>query len=220
MYSYLTGQAWIRAAVMVCAICCLLALILLIVSENPEKPPMIDVSPAASSMVDTLDQSPDIRVEISGAVASPTVVRLPEGSRLIDAIEAVGGWGERVDPLRVEICLNLAAPLQDGSAVRIPSLDDRFLVGIKGIECGPIYAPPSEIAVSTATEADSSTIAPIDLNQATAEQLDSLPGIGPATAAKIIATRREAPILIADDLVTRGVISARVLEQIRPLVTP
>lgn len=220
MQSYLAGQAWIRTAAIVCALGFLVALIVLIVSENPQNPPIIDVSPAASSMVDSSEQSPAIRVEISGAVASPTVVRLPEGSRLIDAIEAVGGWGERVDPLRVEVCLNLAAPLQDGSAVRIPSLDDRFLIGIKGIECGPIYAPPSEIAVAIATTAGTSTSAPIDLNKATAEQLDSLPGIGPATAAKIIATRRDAPILVADDLVTRGVISSRVLEQIRPLVTP
>ena len=60
----------------------------------------------------------------------------------------------------------------------------------------------------------------IDLNSATAEQLDALPGIGPATAAKIIAARKKAPILVADDLLNRGVISARVLEQISPLVTP
>ena len=108
---------------------------------------------------------------------------------------------------------------QDGSAVRIPSLDDRFLIGVKGIECGPIYAPASEVAATTSGTAESSS-APIDLNTATAAQLDALPGIGPTTAAKIIASRKQAPILLVDDLLNRGVISARVLEQIRPLVAP
>jgi competence protein ComEA len=161
-----------------------------------------------------------IRVEISGAVASPSVVQLPEGSRVIDAIEAAGGWGERVDPLRVEVCINLAAPLQDGGAIRIPTLDDRFLLGTTGISCGSLYAPPTEIAATSGVQGSSPTSAPINLNTATAEQLDALPGIGPVTAAKIIAARKEGPFLVADDLVARGVISSRVLEQIRPLVSP
>ena len=163
-----------------------------------------------------------LRVEVSGAVPIPGVYALPPGSRLIDAITAAGGWGERIDPLRIEICLNLAAPLTDGSAIRIPSRDDRFLLGVQGILCGTLYAAPGEIAAvdvpgSTATTA---TGGKIDLNTATAEQLDTLPGIGPVTAAKIIAARKEAPFLIVDDLRTRGIISDRVLQQIRPLVTP
>lgn len=166
--------------------------------------------------------SSELRVEVSGAVRTPGVYALPAGSRLIDAITAAGGWGERIDPLRIEICLNLAAPLTDGSAIRIPSRDDRFLLGVQGILCGTLYAAPGDIAAvdvpgSTATTA---TGGKIDLNTATAEQLDTLPGVGPATAAKIIAARKEAPFLIVDDLRTRGIISDRVLQQIRPLVTP
>ena len=149
---------------------------------------------------------------MSGAVRIPGVYALPPGSRLIDAITAAGGWGERIDPLRIEICLNLAAPLTDGSAIRIPSRDDRFLLGVQGILCGTLYAAPGDIAAvdvpgSTATTA---TGGKVDLNTATAEQLDTLPGIGPVTAAKIIAARKEAPFLISD----------RVLQKIRPLVTP
>jgi len=167
-------------------------------------------------------QGSELRVEVSGAVRIPGVYALPPGSRLIDAITAAGGWGERIDPLRIEICLNLAAPLTDGSAIRIPSRDDRFLLGVQGILCGTLYAAPGEIA---ATDVPGSTAAiatggKVDLNTATAEQLDTLPGIGPVTAAKIIAARKEAPFLIVDDLRTRGIISDRVLQQIRPLVTP
>jgi competence protein ComEA len=147
---------------------------------------------------------------------------LPAGSRLIDAITAAGGWGERIDPLRIEICLNLAAPLTDGSAIRIPSRDDRFLLGVQGILCGTLYAAPGDIAATdvAGSVATTATGGKIDLNTATAEQLDTLPGIGPVTAAKIIAARKEAPFLIVDDLRTRGIISDRVLQQIRPLVTP
>ena len=163
-----------------------------------------------------------LRVEVSGAVRIPGVYALPPGSRLIDAITAAGGWGERIDPLRIEICLNLAAPLTDGSAIRIPSRDDRFLLGVQGILCGTLYAAPGDIAAAdvAGSVATTATGGKIDLNTATAEQLDTLPGIGPVTAAKIIAARKETPFLIVDDLRTRGIISDRVLQQIRPLVTP
>lgn len=167
-------------------------------------------------------QGTELRVEVSGAVAIPGVYALPAGSRLIDAITAAGGWGERIDPLRIEICLNLAAPLTDGSAIRIPSRDDRFLLGVQGILCGTLYASPGEITATDVpgSAATTATGGKIDLNTATAEQLDTLPGIGPVTAEKIIAARKEAPFLIVDDLRTRGIISDRVLQQIRPLVTP
>ena len=163
-----------------------------------------------------------IRVEISGGVTQPGVISLPENSRLIDGISAAGGWGERVDPLRVELCLNLAAPLEDGSAIRIPTRDDRLLLGLTGVECGPLFSTPSEIAAAaTGGSAETgATGGKIDLNKATAEELDTLPGIGPATAAKIIASRAESPFIIVDDLRARGLISERVLGEIRALVTP
>jgi competence protein ComEA len=180
----------------------------------------------ASTSASTSEPAPiradQIRVEISGAVATPGVYALPSGSRLIDAITAAGGWGERIDPVRIEICLNLAAPLTDGSAIRIPTRDDRFLLGVQGVSCGTLYAAPADIAATDTANspASAATGGKIDLNKATAEQLDTLPGIGPVTAAKIIAARAEAPFLIVDELKTRGIISDRILQQIRPLVTP
>lgn len=187
--------------------------------------PEYSVEPATtvppSATLDAITGSA-LRVEVSGAVAVPGVYALPPGSRLIDAVTAAGGWGERIDPLRIEICLNLAAPLTDGSAIRIPSRDDRFLLGVQGILCGTLYAGPGEIAATdvAGSAATTATGGKIDLNTATAEQLDTLPGIGPVTAAKIIAARKVAPFLIVDDLRSRGIISDRVLQQIRPLVTP
>ena len=164
-----------------------------------------------------------ILVEISGGVAQPGVISLPEGSRLIDAVSAAGGWGERVDPLRVELCLNLAAPLEDGGAIRIPTRDDRLLLGLTGVECGPLYSSASEIASSGGTNSangSSATGGKIDLNRASPEELDTLPGIGPATAAKIIAARTEKPFVIVDDLRDLRIISESVLQGIRALVIP
>ena len=166
--------------------------------------------PAPSLDTTTVATEATIRVEISGGVAQPGVISLPDGSRLIDAVSAAGGWGERVDPLRVELCLNLAAPLEDGSAVRIPTRDDRLLLGLTGVECGPLYSSASEIASSdgvNGASGSSATGGKIDLNRASAEELDTLPGIGPATAAKIIAARTEKPFVIVDDLRDLKIIS-------------
>ena len=177
--------------------------------------PSLDATPVAAEA--------KIRVEISGGVAQPGVISLPEGSRLIDAVGAAGGWGERVDPLRVELCLNLAAPLEDGSAIRIPTRDDRLLLGLTGVECGPLYSSAAEIASSDETNSASGSTATggkIDLNRASAEELDTLPGIGPATAAKIIAARKEKPFVIVDDLRDLKIISESVLQGIRALVIP
>ena len=195
----------------------------LILSFSAEPEHTVEPAPTESLKIpQDLITGTEIRVEVSGAVRIPGVYALPAGSRLIDAITAAGGWGERIDPLRIEICLNLAAPLTDGSAIRIPSRDDRFLLGVQGILCGTLYAAPGDIAAAdvAGSVATTATGGKVDLNTATAEQLDTLPGIGPVTAAKIIAARKEAPFLIVDDLRTRGIISDRVLQQIRPLVTP
>lgn len=185
-------------------------------AEISEAPMVLPEPPRASDQI-------RIRIEISGGVAQPGVISLPEGSRLIDAVSAAGGWGERVDPLRVELCLNLAAPLEDGGAIRIPTRDDRLLLGLTGVECGPLYSPASEIASSggtNSTNGSSATGGKIDLNRATAEELDTLPGIGPATAAKIIAARTEKPFVIVDDLRDLRIISENVLQGIRALVIP
>lgn len=185
----------------------------------------VEILEAPTSSLDSTSIATEatIRVEISGGVAEPGVISLPEGSRLIDAVGAAGGWGERVDPLRVELCLNLAAPLEDGSAIRIPTRDDRLLLGLTGVECGPLYSSASEIASSdgvNGASGSSATGGKIDLNRASAEELDTLPGIGPATAAKIIAARTEKPFVIVDDLRDLKIISESVLQGIRALVIP
>ena len=89
-------------------IACASAVAFVALSPGESATPIVAIESSASETNQALPTTDGIRVEISGAVASPTVVQLPEGARLIDAIEAVGGWGERVDPVRVEAGLAFA----------------------------------------------------------------------------------------------------------------
>lgn len=146
-----------------------------------------------------------IVVQVAGAVARPGVYSLPAGSRVADAIQAAGGYSTEVDPRAAETKLNLAAKLQDAQLIAVPRRGET--------------ASGSSGAGGASGAGISTTPGLINLNTATAEQLDTLPGVGPATAQKIIASRQEQPFAKVDDLVTRKIVTASTLSKLRSLVT-
>ena len=149
----------------------------------------------------------EIVVEIVGAVVRPGVYRVGSGARVGDLIEQAGGYGPRVDVDRVGRSLNLAAPLRDGDQVRVPSRDDPALVD-----------GPAGTGGLGGSGGSGGTGATVDLNAATSAELEALPGIGPVTAAKIIAAREEQPFTSVDELRGRKLLGEKTCEQVRDLV--
>jgi competence protein ComEA len=152
-------------------------------------------------------------VEVAGAVQRPGVYELPDGARIGDAIEAAGGFGASVDVTAADRALNLAAPVRDGDEIRVPARSE-----MAASEAGAGAGGAAGVAGGGAAGGSGSG-GLVDLNRASAEELDTLPGVGPATAAKIIAAREEQPFTSVDDLLARKVVGPAALEKLRALVT-
>ncbi|MCU0499569.1 MAG: ComEA family DNA-binding protein [Anaerolineae bacterium] len=155
-------------------------------------PVQITIRPPDPTETPSPTQTPaPIEVYVTGAVSAPqTVVSLPVGSRVGDAISGAGGASANADLQRV----NLAAILTDGDQVHVPSIG----------ETDPIALP-----TDTRSEI-------ININQATQAELETLPGIGPSLAARIIAYRTEnGRITDLDDLDNVSGIGPALLEDLR-----
>jgi competence protein ComEA len=160
---------------------------------------ILDASAAA-------DPVAEVVVDVAGAVVSPGVYRLPAGSRVGDAVAAAGGFGPRVDAARAARELNLAALLDDGSRVLVPSRDDEATTGEPAGSDGPAGAGGAGDGL-------------VDLNRATQAELEALPGIGPVTASKIVESRTGLPFAAIEDLRTRKLLGQKAFEALRDLVT-
>lgn len=144
----------------------------------------------------------------AGAVVRPGVYRLVSTARVVDLLEAAGGPAAGADLGRI----NLAAPLADGARVHFPQTGED-----PPAEMTIVEAPPEQLGADADGEASP---VPVDLNEADAAELESLPGIGPVTAAAIISHRqREGPFRSVESLQEVSGIGPVKLSRIEDLVT-
>lgn len=155
------------------------------------------------------DRLPDILVSVSGEVKEPGVIRLPAGARVVHAVVGCGGFSGRA---QTEV-VPLARALQDGENLVVPRREEVKPAPVATPPAahlfpGPAADPPDPhgwspepAAQETSTEAGSLLppagpsveLEPLDVNRATLEQLDRLPGVGPVTARRILQARQASP---------------------------
>jgi competence protein ComEA len=154
-------------------------------------------------------QAPDpnvVRVYVGGAVNAPGLYSLARGSRVSDAIDAAGGLAPAADTTG----LGLAAPLEDA---------DQVIVGTRapvstGIE------PAVAVAGTNVANPSPPANGIVNVNVAPQSELESLPGIGPTLAERIIAHREQyGPFQTVDELVAIDGISERIVNELRPRIT-
>ena len=171
-----------------------------------------DEAPAADSTGD--DGAPaaqqaeavELVVHVDGLVAAPGVYRLPEGSRVDDAVRAAGGFLDGADTGP----LNLAAPLRDGEKVHVPA---------QGEAASPAPGSAASAPAGPSGQAASGAGQPVDINRAGVEELCSLPGVGEATARAIVEEReKNGPFSTPEDLMRVSGIGEKRFERMRELV--
>jgi len=177
----------------------------------PAGPPTTG-APGAESAPDsatgaTLGSPSVIFVHVAGAVAMPGVYELDPNARVQGAIVAAGGPLPDADPNT----LNLAAPLSDGARIYVPRI---------GEVVPPTVAMPGPQPNASTDPAGDGAPTVVDVNTASAVELEALPGVGPATATAIVAERdRNGPFLSVDDLDRVPGIGPTKIEALRELVS-
>jgi competence protein ComEA len=144
-------------------------------------------------------------IDVGGAVERPGLYRLVAGSRVGDALAAAGGYSPAVDLQLAGQRINLAAPLIDGLKIHVPRRGEQ-VTATPTVADGPAAVPATGGGL-------------IDVNTADQRSLETLPGIGPVTAGKIIAARAEAPFGSIEELLGRKVVGPATMEKIRQLIT-
>jgi len=160
------------------------------------------LAPPAAPPTETAAAATRVVVDVVGAVRRPGLYRLEQGTRIADAVARAGGATPKADLALI----NLAAPLADGEQVVVPKRGSA-VPGAGAAGAGAAGAAPAG--------------GPVHLSTATLEQLDSLPGIGPVTAQKILDYRQKhGAFTSVDELdAVPGIGPAR-LDQLQDLVAP
>ncbi|HHS97126.1 MAG TPA: ComEA family DNA-binding protein [Chloroflexi bacterium] len=188
-----------RSLLLLCSVLSLIAGGLIgFFTPHPQGPPVAVITPDPTATPLPTPTPLPLRVYVCGAVREPGVYRLPPGSLVEDAIRAAGGPTDEADLVRI----NLARELLDQQQVYVPSVS----------ETTPYPTLSGGVAPT-------STPSRIDLNTATAAELEALPHVGPALAQEIVAYREAyGPFRSVEDLLNVPGIGPSTLEEIRPWV--
>jgi competence protein ComEA len=151
-----------------------------------------------------------IQVYVGGEVVTPGLVSLPRGSRVADAIDAAGGKTPSGDTS----ALGMAAVVEDADQIVVPvrqALATAFQIRPVSGSSGLATAEPADVEITSRA---------ININTATASELEALPGIGPALAARIVEHREtNGPFGNVDELEAIKGISERMVDEMRELIT-
>ncbi len=161
-------------------------------------------STADASSTEASKSGKQLVIDIEGAVIKPGVYKLPDDSRIQDALIAAGGLSDKADREKIAKGLNLAAKISDGGKIYIP------FVGDTAAATGGSAGGSSQAVIGD------STGGAININSATATELDSLSGVGPATAEKIIGNR---PYEKIEDLLSKKSVGNSVFEKIKDKIS-
>jgi competence protein ComEA len=167
-----------------------------------------DAASPAGATSSTTSEPATMYVQVVGAVERPGVYEMPLESRVFQAVQKAGGFSRDADQQAV----SLAARLSDGCRVYVPRVGETAPAS-SGSSTDPALIEPGAIGSAVGD-------APVSINSAVVEELDALPGIGPAIAQDIVAYREaNGPFTSVDQLTDVPGIGPSKLEQIRPLVT-
>lgn len=170
-------------------------LISLFASSNTSPSKFSQDNSASKAQVFTTPEANTIKIDIEGAVAKPGVYKLDFDSIIQDGLVSAGGLSENADRDYVAKNINLAAKLTDGAKIYIPKIGENISQTVLGAETKNGL---------------------ININTASEDSLDSLPGIGKVSADKIISGR---PYTKVDDLLSKKIITSSVFNKIKDLIS-
>lgn len=197
-------------------------------ANSPVNPVGVSNQPGADPLEPRLfGQSAPVRVHVAGAVKKPGVYTLPGWSRVIDALKKAGGAAANADL----DAINLADPIRDGEQIRIPVKGQPETLPAHQPTPAPAPVPPTvggrgmgrypfATGAATSGRAKKATPAsPVNINTAGIEQLQTLPGVGPATAERIVQFRQEhGPFLKPEDLMNVKGIGEKKFARLQPMI--
>ncbi len=160
----------------------------------------IEFQAASEKSTPTSQSESEIVVDVSGGVISPGVYKFKSGARIQDALVSAGGLSSNADRDYISRSINLASPLKDGLKIYIPKIGDSSKT-------------TSQTSSSSVLSSNSEGIS---INNATSEELDSLPGVGSVTAKKIIEAR---PYSSIEELQERKIVSSKVYNEIKDKIS-